>query len=70
VSWFSPPLISNPKSLGRRINIGVERVKEYSQFCDKIFQATTYALLNLGPDFTPELMPTVGGLVIIILTTC
>ncbi|KAK9461240.1 tRNA synthetases class I-domain-containing protein [Lipomyces oligophaga] len=37
----------------RDINLDILRVEGYRKFCNKIYQATKFALLRLGPEYTP-----------------
>lgn len=38
---------------GRDINLDILRVEGYRKFCNKIYQATKFALLRLGDDYQP-----------------
>ncbi|KAK9469140.1 tRNA synthetases class I-domain-containing protein [Lipomyces arxii] len=38
---------------GRDINLDILRVEGYRKFCNKIYQATKFALLRLGDDYVP-----------------
>ncbi|CCH42403.1 valyl-tRNA synthetase [Wickerhamomyces ciferrii] len=38
---------------GRDINLDILRVEGYRKFCNKIYQATKFALLRLGDDYKP-----------------
>lgn len=38
---------------GRDINLDILRVEGYRKFCNKIYQATKFALLRLGEDYQP-----------------
>ncbi|KAK9477063.1 tRNA synthetases class I-domain-containing protein [Lipomyces japonicus] len=38
---------------GRDINLDILRVEGYRKFCNKIYQATKFALLRLGEDYVP-----------------
>ncbi|KAI0075022.1 hypothetical protein K474DRAFT_1664724 [Panus rudis PR-1116 ss-1] len=39
---------------GRDINLDIQVVEGYRKFCNKIFNATKFAMLRLGDDFVPE----------------
>jgi len=41
-------------SLGRDINLEILRVEGYRKFCNKIFNATKFAMLKLDEDFVPQ----------------
>ena len=38
---------------GRAVNLNVNKVAAYRNFCNKIWQATKFCLMNLGDDFVP-----------------
>ena len=42
------------KSLGRDINLEILRVEGYRKFCNKVFNATKFAMLKLDQDFVPS----------------
>lgn len=39
---------------GRDINLDILRVEGYRKFCNKMYQATKFALMRLGEDFVPN----------------
>src|SRR6266404_985852 len=52
-------ILSLTKSSGRDINLEILRVEGYRKFCNKIFNATKFAMLKLDESFIPELTPEV-----------
>lgn len=48
--------------LGRDINLEILRVEGYRKFCNKIFNATKFAMLKLDESFVPESTSKVGRL--------
>ena len=44
---------------GRDINLEILRVEGYRKFCNKIFNATKFAMLKLDEKFVPEPTPKV-----------
>ena len=44
---------------GRDINLEILRVEGYRKFCNKIFNATKFAMLKLDESFIPEATPRV-----------
>lgn len=47
-------LIYNFETTGRDINLDVLRVQGYRHFCNKLWNATKFALNGLGSDFSPN----------------
>ena len=47
------------KTPGRDINLEILRVEGYRKFCNKIFNATKFAMLKLDETFRPEPSPKV-----------
>lgn len=46
---------------GRDINLDILRVEGYRKFCNKIYQATKFALMRLGEDYTPPAYEGLSG---------
>lgn len=46
---------------GRDINLDILRVAGYRKFCNKIFQATKFALMRLGEDYQPPAKEGLSG---------
>jgi len=40
--------------IGRDINLEILRVEGYRKFCNKVFNATKFAMLKLDQDFVPR----------------
>ena len=40
--------------IGRDINLDVLRIEAYRKFCNKMYQATKFAMMRLGLDFNPR----------------
>lgn len=40
--------------IGRDINLEILRVEGYRKFCNKIFNATKFAMLKLDEEFVPQ----------------
>ena len=47
------------RAVGRDINLEILRVEGYRKFCNKIFNATKFAMLKLDEKFVPEPTPKV-----------
>lgn len=46
---------------GRDINLDILRVDGYRKFCNKIYQATKFALMRLGDDYVPSATEGLSG---------
>mmetsp|Transcript_6107 Transcript_6107/g.16564 ORF Transcript_6107/g.16564 Transcript_6107/m.16564 type:complete len:1021 (+) Transcript_6107:92-3154(+) len=44
---------------GRDVNLDIQRILSYRQFCNKLWQATRFALQKFPPGFRPEPLPCV-----------
>ena len=47
------------RTSGRDINLEILRVEGYRKFCNKIFNATKFAMLKFDESFIPEATPQV-----------
>lgn len=45
---------TDPRVVGRDISLEILRVEGYRKFCNKIFNATKFAMLKLDESFVPE----------------
>ena len=54
------PCYDRQRTSGRDINLEILRVEGYRKFCNKIFNATKFAMLKLDESFVPEATPQVG----------
>lgn len=46
---------------GRDINLDIYRVEGYRKFCNKIYQASKFVLMRLGPDYQPPAKHEITG---------
>lgn len=51
---FTELLCPDRKLVGRDINLEILRVEGYRKFCNKIFNATKFAMLKFDTEFIPE----------------
>jgi valyl-tRNA synthetase len=59
----------NSRLIGNDFNMDVERVMEYRNFCNTIFDTTKFAILQLGVGFIPEPCAKVSENVLVELST-
>ena len=56
---YNPIRYDRQRTAGRDINLEILRVEGCRKFCNKIFNATKFAMLKLDQSFIPEATPQV-----------
>ena len=52
---------TRPNAQARDINLDIKRVVAYRCWCNKLWNAIKFAMMNLSPDFKPPAQPLVAA---------